>query len=206
MDLLRAGEPARKKLDAIQAQITETKRAARDVERAPLATEDARVKVRAALERAQRSGEWATNALLRFGRVADRYELPDATGGVPWAVLIALLGPKEAEDRLVALCTAAPGARGLPAGKRAAKLDELRAKLDDLERREEQEVLALEAAGHVVLRRADVRPELLLELWQAMSPPTAAPTPRDPADAPVDLGAINQGRHLNRKEAERSTG
>jgi hypothetical protein len=61
----------------------------------------------------------------------------------------------------------------------------------------EREVLALEESGHVVLRRVDMNAELLLGIWQAISPPTAGPSPRDLAAKPAAVGTSEDGRHIN---------
>ena len=168
MEILFPGNPRRAALDELQAAIGALREQMRTIERAPYAQEDVRADIRKALERAQKTG-YARRALSSFGRfrVGGSADLPDLT----WEGVILLLGVEEVEKRLLKLNMAEPGERGLPLAQREKRLAELQAKLEQLEIDEEREVLRLKAEGHRVPRRADVRADLLLGLWQQMSGP-----------------------------------
>lgn len=83
-------------------------------------------------------------------------------------LLAALLGA----DRLCeALCNGLDDIvpAGMPAADRAERLAEISAELDKLERDEERLIVASEETAAPIARRADARPEIVLELLPAVS-------------------------------------
>jgi hypothetical protein len=189
-NIIRPGHQAMKKLDGIRAKIAETRKAIEADEKLPLPDSEARLNVRAAIVREQAKVGPKATAFGRFSYPRSGYvhhQLPE----LDWHMLIALLGAQDIEDRIMASIAARPGERALPADKRAAKVAELQAEVESLERAEEQEVLTLEAKGFAVLRRADVDARLVLEVWQAKSPPPPPVAPLAPRDKSSPIDAIN---------------
>lgn len=76
-------------------------------------------------------------------------------------LLVALLGSAAIKKALHAASAGAPV--GLAPSARAAQLAELQGELDSAEREEERIICSLEAQGHLVQRRPDARPEIILE-------------------------------------------
>lgn len=74
-------------------------------------------------------------------------------------------GPEALADKIMRNLKANGRAVGLPVAKYAEEQAKLQATLEKLERDEELEILRLEEAGHLVIRREDARPELLLQIW-----------------------------------------
>ncbi len=77
-------------------------------------------------------------------------------------LLVLLLGAQKVSTALLAGIDSVP--EGLPTEQRERRLAEISAELDRLEAGEERLILASEAAGAPVLRRADARPEIVLAL------------------------------------------
>lgn len=160
--ILRPGAPARKTLDACQANIAALVVEISAVERAPLAYEEVRSKIAHLIETEHNPG----GVRLENQMIANPlYHSP--LPPVSWRVLAALLGGAEAVAEKILQNLIIPQCKepGLPRAQREAKLDELRKKLRRLVISEETETLRLEASGYVILRRQDVDPEVLLEVW-----------------------------------------
>jgi hypothetical protein len=160
--VLRPGAPARKTLDACQAQIVTLSGEISAVERAPLAYEDVKLKLVGLIE-----GEHNPGGVRLENQLIANPQYHSPLPPVSWRVLAVLLGGAERVVEQIMQTTIIPHCKepGLPRAKRMEKLDELRAKLRRLEISEETETLRLESAGYVILRRPDVNLEVLLELW-----------------------------------------
>jgi len=127
MTILQAGTAELRKLESIQAQRAATLKEIRDIERAPLALEELRARVRRVVEQVAKE-DWAISGLRGFGWPDGAGDIPTLNdGGVSPGLLIALIGVDAAAERIVAIATADKAVRGLPLEKRAAKVKELRA-------------------------------------------------------------------------------
>ena len=192
MDVLREGAPARKALDAKRSEIAAKSDAIDATIRAEAADvdllENCRRGVRAEIEKSRaeltleqfRRGN-AFLAAMDFPGMA-RYQntvMPDLS----WGVLFCLLGEERATQAVFdAAKRGAKEAPGLPNAAREAKIAELREQLKKLERSEELEILRLEAGGFFVLRREDITPAILFEVWQGYN--------EAPAPEPASVNAI----------------
>lgn len=137
------------------------------LEAAPVTDDELRARIAAEVAAAAAAlRELAAPGLLRMpGRVEGLLLSP---GGRDLSALarLALLQLPAVTEILAAEAHAADSRdAGLPAVERGRQVDKLRRKVADLEEAEELEVLALEAAGHVVARRDDCDPALLVKLW-----------------------------------------
>ena len=160
------GDPARKKLDQTQAAIEAKQREREAVTNAEFPPEEARQRLIYAIES-------DTNAFSgwNFRGASSPYrhhaELPEFSWGI---VALPFGGSEKLADLIVERTFKKPGfyTPGLPAAARGKQVRQLNAAVRDLERQEELEILALERAGRVVLRRGDVENfDLLLTLWEA---------------------------------------
>lgn len=151
-------------LDKIQAEILQTSREVEAVHRAPRHVEDIREALLEAVQAATyRYAPDATFGPFLNSNPASPAQLPV---NVTFADLVYLFGADHIADLVIerlGLKKAVDGA--LRASERQQKLAAHRARLDELERAEELEILRLEAAGLQIVRRAQARPELLLAVW-----------------------------------------
>jgi hypothetical protein len=152
----RTGDPAAL-VASLREQIAETQQEARQIAVAPLPAKDLRRAVREQVTRLAALARPVVNPL---------------TGEV---TLSGQIGP---QFILAALCAMAPGSTtavlnaqvdrlpddGLDAAAKAARLKELRQRLDGLERQEESALLAALAAGHSLHRRPDASVPALLNV------------------------------------------
>lgn len=150
-------EELRVKIAAAQARRTELKSA-------PLAHAEVRVRLNdwATTESNERRRLLAYHAANDPGSALRLRASPDGVVDLG-PVLCALLGPATVAGMLASMVESSyadtPGS-----ADRAAELAEIDSELDRLEREEEREVCRLEVAGQRVVRRADARPEIVLEL------------------------------------------
>jgi hypothetical protein len=168
-----------KKLEAVRVRIAALKSEAHEIERQPRSRAEVREKVHAQIDAWREQGRLeARRALseIAYGitgiarlnaRVHDEYvgirtPLGQADLG---PALVGLLGAEVVGAFLLADLETIP--EGLDRGERAARLAEIAAELDKLERDEEAIVCALEAEGEAVMRRADARPEIVLGTYEA---------------------------------------
>jgi hypothetical protein len=199
MEILHTGSPERKALDTLQAEIAALAKSIDQVARAGLPMDETRDAVRRAIE-----GQMKSPGATSFGRFASPPEaFPHAPRIMPelnWSTVIALLGEKMVVDRICDAIEASTAAPGLPRAARQAKLGELRTRLLKLERAEEREILQLEDAGHVVLRRVDADVGLVLAIWQEIAPPGRASGAREQPHG-ERLARINEGVSLDGRRA-----
>lgn len=139
---------------AVLDQIEEVAARPRDVDTAVAALLDS-------LERLTQPGEQILRAETHpVGSHADVRDPGNAIG-----VLCALIGKDEiarlARERMRPFAN-----DGIPPAARAESIAALRAKLVALEEAEEREIIALEAAGHTVIRREDADVATLLRIWE----------------------------------------
>jgi hypothetical protein len=101
--------------------------------------------------------------ILRSGtHVGAQFQAPQPEHALGW--LHALLGPKEFDKRVLAMCE--PHCNGgVPAAEVGRKRVELNAKRRELEIAEERAVMALEDQGFNVARRRDIDAALVWRLW-----------------------------------------
>lgn len=164
MEILRPNDPGHATLNALREQIAAKRKEIAAVERAPLPDEDRRARIRAWLdERVRRLSETSGT----FASANPVPELRDASleklAGMGVAML-ALMFPKKLEEALLeSIPDKIPA--GLPKCDRIAAIAQLQDEIEALERNEEAETLRLEDAGHVVIRRRDMSPELVLQIW-----------------------------------------
>lgn len=195
MDLLRAGAPAGAALDAKRAEIEALAEELDSVIRADAADVDLMEQCRAAvageIERGYVAGFDALRrsnafvALMDFSirgvpTSRDPYQnnkVPDLNAGTLYAQINALgrklkMGDDLAVQVVFETTKARQGsAPGLPTAERQAKIRELGEELRRLQRAEEIEVLKLEAAGFHVLRRADIDPAIIFDVWSTYQEP-----------------------------------
>jgi hypothetical protein len=159
---LRKGASERKALDQLQVDIVATGDAIESLGRSLLPLEETRALLLEHLKRAMYANT-PENAFHLFQRRDVGRELPSMLG---IAELAWIETPEVLADKIMQRLQANGLAVGLAEAKHAAELGRLRAKLDQLEYDEEAEVLRLEAAGHVVLRRESARPKILFSVWE----------------------------------------
>lgn len=99
--------------------------------------------------------------LARHGVTVEMQELLPNTLGV-----LALLLP-DIEARALKVFRPLCGDDGITSSDLASRTAELTEQIESLEVAEEKSVMALEDQGFAVPRRADINPELILELWSA---------------------------------------
>jgi len=159
--ILEEGAAERKSLDKVQREVREGHSAIRELEGMPVHMDETREQLLAATKDAV----YQTVPQDVYGRF--RYVGPDKRLpiGITFSDLAFLFGEEFLVNAIVKRLEANGQAAGIRSEERAAKIKALRAKLDNLERAEELAILQLEDAGHVVLRREDARPDLLLEIW-----------------------------------------
>lgn len=161
LNLLREGAVQRKALDKIQSESLEMRKATAALARAALPPEETRARL---LHEIQRHIErrWPADLYETFQQPDSAAILPDLLGLADYAWLC---GPEELVDLIMKRLQMNGRRAGLPSVERETKLREMRAALDKLECSEELETLRLEDAGHVISRREDARPDLLLKVW-----------------------------------------
>jgi hypothetical protein len=177
MNILPAGHPGREKLDSIRGEIVKVGKEIIALDRAPCALEEARARLRAAL---QREIDAERLNLERFRSRTANPSLPTllATGGtvVRGALrseLVAIFGFEKYFEALAAPLAELDAARpGISEADRKTRHAELTARLVDLGRREELETLALEEERWVIVRRGDADPRLVLAIWREHRPET----------------------------------
>jgi hypothetical protein len=183
MDLLREGALERKVLETKRAEIAAKKSEINAVIHAEAADPDLLANCRKAVAEAIDRGFPAgfdelrrSNSLLKAMdfpgmRPYANTKLPDLSWGTLSQTLNSvgrLLGKGDDFAVQVVYETAKRRqgtAPGLPDVERQVRIRELHEELRKLERQEEQEVLRLEALGFNVLRREDIDPAVLFEVW-----------------------------------------
>jgi hypothetical protein len=174
--IMDAGAPERAVLDKTRAQILVIVDQIKALRGAPLAHEETRARIVVGLEGAiyERSPENKFFEIQAGADGAGRFDWPASTlaGAVifdlnqfGFADLAWLFGPEAVADMVMKRLKDRGPAPGLAAAARTVRLAELNAERVRLELAEEAEILKLEAAGHVVLRRADMDPALVLSKW-----------------------------------------
>lgn len=151
---LHAGEPPRKKLDQLRADIAVATKSIEELEDSPLPAADAARAVMSAL----------TPRIDHAHSVLRSYLRPGASLPLADLELDLLLLP-DLEKRLAALLVVSPSTQALSLVVRQKKIAELRAKVASIERTEEMEICALEARGFVVERRVEVPIATLISVW-----------------------------------------
>jgi len=164
MEILRAGATQRRKLDGLESRL--------------LAIADEIAKTESVLFPAEMAREGLRRALETMmhdhpSSLAEGFQSPieapslRVKGGLQWWDLANEFGIDFVLDRFMK--RAVTGDRvGLPPAQRAKRIEELRAETLAIERAIEIEALALEAAGHTVLRRADADLSVLFEVWAGL--------------------------------------
>lgn len=160
MSLLLAGDPLRKKLDKIRADIETTVAAIETARSAPISTDELRETIRQFVADHSGGGVVSSLRLLRHPRA--HVSLHDWE---PLAVITALFGQDEIERRIFATIMPEGTPDGLSATDRAQQIAAFEKRLHELELAEEVEICRLETGGACVLRRREVRPEILLAAW-----------------------------------------
>lgn len=187
-DFLRQGAQARQALDRLQVEIAATEGAIETLKGAPLPLEEVRERLLGMIKDGIRQWQPAD----AFSRLQDRIYDPRIAGRVrgvidtltgeeflltqPMSIfdLAWLDGPEVLADMIMTRIKANGRPVGPPLAKYTAEMERLRTKLDGLERAEEIETLRLEAAGHVILRRENVQPDLLMRIWSEQQVDRAA--------------------------------
>jgi hypothetical protein len=172
MNILRLDNPAAKKLAALRADIAATAKQVEAADNALYSVDETRERLREALRDAVGRNSTAFDVeMVRSRRGRPKLREPS------WGALLLLLG----EDEIVARLTAGLNGDGaLSTPDRAKRLAELRAKLRDIEQREEVETLRLEGQGWTVVRRADASPQTCLGVWREHRPEHVDSTPAAP--------------------------
>jgi hypothetical protein len=183
MDLIREGRPERQALDKIRSDIEVVRAEIDEVIHADAADDDLMKHCRRAV-RSELEGPRARqfDSLRRADALVDHLNFPNVprweNAKLPplsWAAVILMLG----EDRAVqsAYDAAKRGATkppGLQDADRAKRLAELRDMQRKVERAEEIEILNLEAAGFAVLRRENIDPAVIFDVWGTYTEPAEA--------------------------------
>lgn len=162
---LREGDKSRKQLDQLQLKIAATRLAIEKLEHLPRARDEVRQALMGLLEDAKRRNIDPSYSWRGITRADGRAELPL---DVQTPDLIYVLGEEVFADAILRRIEAdpPPGWPGIPMAERNKKLAALRAELRDAEVAEEVETLRLEGEGHLIERRTDVDPAILIETWQ----------------------------------------
>jgi hypothetical protein len=204
VNVLLPGHPARKKLDAIQADIAGARAEIVAIEKAPLALEDQRELLRADIAGKFQKAD-PESEIRRFHKLRADGTRPSLTPrsergrmAGTWDIVALIFDREEIEARLLKRLEQSNEGKelGLPLAKRSAKIADLQQKISLLENREELEILKLEEERYTVVRRGDADPKLLLEIWRAHRPEA---TPKVPA-GPVGVGRlphINAGTRMD---------
>lgn len=190
MNILSAGNPARKKLDALQSQITALQSQITAAEKSPASLSEAREAMRAALKREIEKD----NPEFRLRQFRVRRSRSNARPDLPlmsYGLLAMTLGEEKLLGALmkplVALDATQPG---VDAAAHAKQLVEARSKLRDLEEQEERACIQLESDRWTVVRRGNCDPRLLLEIWFAHKPETVS-------SVPAEAFGFAKPRHVN---------
>ena len=167
MTPLASNSPLLAALRKIRAQREAALAEVAQLEQAPVTDDELRARIAAEIAIAAATlRELAQPALLRMPGAAERMLLSlDGRDLSPLALLALLQLPAVGEALAAEAHAADSRDAGLPAAERSKEVDKLRRRIADLEEAEELEVLALEAAGHVVARRDDCDSALLVRLW-----------------------------------------
>jgi hypothetical protein len=185
-DILREGDPRRAKLDKHQAEIARLKGEIAAIEKGWLTPADVRESLARCLDRAL-AGPSGFHSFADFAAPEGefhRHRWPDSP---TWGSLAFLFGGR---DELVNRITAhlernRKGAPGLPLAERPEAIARLREKLEAVERKEELEVIRLEAEGATILRREDCNVDLILDIHRGLG----SEKPESVQDVPAE--AIN---------------
>jgi hypothetical protein len=169
MEITRRGTPARKRLDALEQQIAALRRELRSIVEANWPIDEVLQKVRRDLD--AQVAHSPIFADLSYYKLSDGEEMIGSEAkralNRPLTIieLSVLIGRDELLKRLRPILASGSGPEGLPADARAARVKELKEQISTAEAQCELEVLALEQAGHNVLRRDDVDVGVLLDVW-----------------------------------------
>lgn len=185
MDLSREGAPERKALDKKRAEIAARSNEIEATINAETSdvdlTENCRRAVRGEIEKTR--AESAFDSLRRSDAFLAAMDFPGVARyqnivmpGLTWGALFRVLGEERAAQMVFE--TSKRGATtepGLPNAEREKRIADLREQLKKLERAEEIEVLKLEAAGFNLLRRDDIDPAVIFDVWATYDEAPAAP-------------------------------
>lgn len=157
MELIQPGDRRRAALDKIRA---DRERVLADVEamaQARLSPDEALQRL---LARLQDDADRAQQRVLAFARPDVAPDAPPIDAG-----FLLWLDPKAFEAQLRAKLKSLLPASAPSLASRPAAVEKLKARLIELEKLEEREVLKLERAGLMAERRADANVALLLAVW-----------------------------------------
>jgi hypothetical protein len=162
--ILVHGAPERKELDKIQAEIARVEAEAKATKDAALTHDETRGRLLSALQGAIHNA----TPELKFREIQAGYGSGGGfhSQGFGLADLAWILGPEAIADAIMKRLKEGGPQPGLPSGARAGRLSELSAQRIRLLREEEIEILSLEAAGHVILRRMEADPAIAFSVWQ----------------------------------------
>jgi hypothetical protein len=199
MNLLRLDNPAAKKLAALRADIAATAKQIEAAANALYSVGETGERLRDALRAAVgRNNSTAYDVDMVRSRRAERASGRPRLRAPDWGTLVLLLGEDEIVKRLTAGLN---GDDALSTPDREKRLIDLRAKLHDLEMKEECECLRLEEAEArwTIVRRADADPKLVLQVWAEHKPEHVDSTPAEPIglDAPREPTEIFRGNPVN---------
>ena len=161
MNILKPDSAERKILDGMESAITALQAQIKSVQGAPCSLDETRARIRSALDSLTYKDPPGPG-LLAFCSADVTYGTLPVFG---LAFYVWLRGAEEVTDEIMERLREEAPPAGIPAAERAERLDALSAELRNAETEAEFEALRLEAAGHVVLRRADAAPQVLLAVW-----------------------------------------
>lgn len=168
VNICREGATARASLDAIQMEIIATRASFGELDRQPWTEAEVRVALLAVIKSVMYRNT-PENFIESYTSGALAGHNLEMTGPLSLSAFVAhqayLLGEDEVVDRYIARLKSAGKLGKVSAAERVARLGKLRTRLRELEIAEERAVLELERLGHVILRRADADPDVLLEVW-----------------------------------------
>lgn len=166
--LLSPGSKERKPLDQLRKQIEDVNSQIDNLRSARLPVSESRKRLLIHLQPRMEELRGELGRITYPDREAFS-EDPKRNSVITALAAVALLAPSEFDKSLTALLTAEGAEVGLPTAGRAKRVEELAAKLADLETAEEQEICRLESEGYCVERRQEVPIERLLAVWGHVS-------------------------------------
>jgi hypothetical protein len=179
MKLIRPGDDLRGSLDLLEQQICDLKNEIDQTQDACVPLEETRARLRMRIEgRMDRIGGNPFGNFQSGERTFGYAMLPDV---FQFEHYVWLVGIEQVLDQIMAKFESAGQKTGLPVAERAARIAELQALLRAAEGAAEIAALDLEAAGFMVLRRADADVSTILQVWKNM-----------PATAPEKASAVTK--------------
>jgi hypothetical protein len=175
IQILRTGDPARKKLDGIESAIAEAKAEIDATDRAPLTHRETAARIKRAID--SNIAQYATAYRFSALQSSDEQTAQAAkvvSQSLSLCEIAYLIGTDAVVSSIMKRIEDNGGEVGLPFAERAKRIATLQGKLRTLERDCEREALRLEAQGHVIIRREDCDVTEVIAVWAENEPHSEA--------------------------------